>query len=104
MTYEKILPLLDYIEVNSTTILYHFRCKESDKKVIATMPFEPYDGKVSLKWTEILLHPFKAYYRYYHTPIVIYSDQQEHSILLKAFNVISHHFIWNEKKQKYIYK
>jgi len=104
MQYDKIIALLDHIEIDATTLRYHFRCQECEKKIVSIIPFEPYDGKIILTWKDILLHPLKSYERYYHTPIVIYGNESEKTVLFKAFEKVSNHFSWNDKSQKYMCK
>jgi len=51
----------------------------------------------------MLLHPIKSYNRYYHTPIKIYGDDCQETIVLKAFEKVSKYFEWNAKEQKNTY-
>ena len=103
IVYKNIIPLLEFIRIDKSYVVCHFRCKIKNKTIISTVPFEPYGGKIEFTWQEIVLHPLKSYNRYYHTPITIYSKDCRETIVLKAFNNISKHFIWNMEKQKYIY-
>lgn len=91
-TDEKILSFLEYVEVNATSVKYHFKCHKSGKKASSELPFEPYDGKIIITLKDILLHPVKSYKRYYHTPIVIYSKTEQKALLRKAYLNISDYF------------
>jgi len=100
---EAIRMLVESISVDGDSVICHFRCRVKDKIVSSKVPFEPYNGKVELKWLEIILHPIRSYNRYYHTPIMIYGNNCDETIVLKAFENIAKYFIWNEEEQKYIY-
>lgn len=98
-----IRSLLASVSVDGDSVICHFQCKVKDKIVTSKVPFEPYSGKIELRWHDILLHPIRSYNRYYHTPITIYGSNCDETIVLKAFENVSKHFIWNEKEKKYIY-
>ena len=100
---EAIRLLVESISVDGDSVVCHFRCRVKDKIVSSRVPFEPYHGKIELKWTEIVFHPIRSYHKYYHTPIMIYGNNCDETIVLKAFENIAKHFIWNEEEQKYIY-
>jgi hypothetical protein len=102
--YQKILSLIDYVKVNKFYVSCHFRCPVTKKTVISTVLFEPYEGKIHFKWYELLFSPLKCYKRYYHTPIVIYDAHSNNTIVLKAFEKVKKHFVWNQLEQKYVYK
>jgi hypothetical protein len=104
MKNESILSILEYINIDDSTVVCHFKCQETNKSIVSIVPFEPYDGKIILTLKDILLHPIKSYNRYYHTPIMIYGNQAENTIVLKAFQQVSGSFSWNKQKQKYICK
>jgi len=99
----EILQLLDSIEIDKFYVICHFKCHFKNKTVISTVPFEPYDGKIEISWQEILLHPIKSYNKYYHTPIIIYNNDCNNTIVLKAFEKVSKYFVWDEKMKTYIY-
>lgn len=99
---DKILMLLDYIKIDTASIECHFKCRKTNKEVIAELPFEPYDGAIVITWKDILFHPVESYNRYYHTPIVIYSHDTHETIILKAFKKVANKFIWNSELQQYI--
>lgn len=101
---KNILSLLDHVKMDKYYVVCHFKCETTNKTVISSVPFEPYDGRIEISWQDILLHPVKSYNRYYHTPITIYSNDCHESIVLKAFEKISDYFSYDFKKQKYIYK
>ena len=101
--HKNILPLLDSIEINKYYVICYFKCKVKNKVIVSTVPFEPYEGKIEISWQDILLHPFKSYNKYYHTPITIYNKSSENTIALKAFEKISKYFVWDLKEEKYIY-
>jgi len=103
ITHTNIINLLEYIKIDSFSVICHFKCKETNKSVVSAVAFEPYEGKIEISWQDMLLHPIKSYNRYYHTPITIYSDDCHETIVLKAFKKVSNKFIWNSQKQKYIY-
>jgi hypothetical protein len=98
-----ILQLLDHIVVDRFYVVCHFRCQESNKVVVSTVPFEPYSGKIEFTWKDILFHPIESYNRYYHTPITIYGNNCNESVVLKAFEKVSEYFVYNSEKQQYIY-
>lgn len=100
---QKIITLLEYIKIDSFSIVCHFKCKKTNKLVVSTVAFEPYEGKIEFTWQEILFHPLKSYNRYYYTPITIYSDEMNETIVLKAFKKVSKHFKWNHDTNSYIY-
>jgi len=102
MKEEDIFSILEYIDINESTVICHFKCQETHKSIVSIVPFEPYDGKIILTFKDILLHPIKSYNRYYHTPIMIYGNQVENTIVSKAFQKVSSSFSWNQQKQKYI--
>ncbi|MDQ7043039.1 MAG: hypothetical protein Q9M34_05845 [Sulfurimonas sp.] len=102
ITNKNVISLLEYIKIDSFNIVCHFKCKETNKRVISTLAFEPYDGKIEFTWRDLLLHPFMSYNRYYHTPITIYSDETTETIVLKAFKKVSNNFKWNENTNSYI--
>jgi len=103
ITHKNIVNLLEYVKIDSFSIVCHFKCTETNKSVVSSVPFEPYGGKIEFTWQELLLHPLKSYNRYYHTPITIYSNDIHETIILKAFQKVSKHFLWNSEKNKYIY-
>ena len=102
ISHKHIVHLLEYIKIDSFSIVCHFRCKETNKKVISTLAFEPFDGKIEFTWKDLLFHPIKSYKRYYHTPITIYASELNETIVLKAFKKVSNHFQWNDKTNRYI--
>ncbi|MDF1877672.1 hypothetical protein JHD47_07545 [Sulfurimonas sp. SAG-AH-194-L11] len=102
MTHENIITLVEYVKIDSFSIVCHFKCKETNKRVISTLAFEPYDGKIVLTWIDLLLHPIESYKHYYHTPITIYSNDMNETIVLKAFKKVSNHFRWNQDTNSYI--
>ena len=100
---KNIVSLLEYVKIDTFNVVCHFKCKETNKRVVSSVPFEPYDGKIELTWQEILLHPMKSYERYNHTPITIYADDIHETLVLKAFEKVSNHFTWNAKTASYTY-
>jgi hypothetical protein len=97
-----IMQLLEYVKVDASRVVCHFKCLESDRTIVSVVPFEPYSGKIVLSLKDILLHPIQSYNRYYHTPIVIYGDEINETIVYKAFEQVYDHFIWNEKEQRFL--
>jgi len=97
-----ILSLLDHVKIDSYTVTCYFKCSQTNKSIISVVPFEPYNGKIELTYKDILLHPIKSYNRYYHTPIVIYSNKNDNTIVYKAFKKVSAKFRWNAQNNKYI--
>jgi len=89
--------------MDHSSVICSFKCSESDKSVVSKVPFEPYTGKISITWREMLLHPFQAYTKYYHTPITIYGNNTYETVVLRAFEKVSKYFKWNENQQKYEY-
>lgn len=102
VSHENILSLLEYVKIDSFNVICHFKCKETNRSVVSTVPFEPYDGKIELTWLDILFHPLESYNRFYHTPITIYSEDIHDTIVLKAFLNVANHFKWNSEKNCYI--
>ena len=100
---KKIRDLLEHISITSSTVTCYFKCAQTNKSIISIVPFEPYEGKIKFSYKDILLHPIRSYNKYYHTPIVIYTYDNEHTLLLKAFEKISTKFQWNEETSQYIY-
>ena len=98
-----IISILDFVRVDKFYVSCHFKCDVKHKTVISTVPFEPYRGKIEISWQDMILHPIKSYNRYYHTPITIYDQKCNETIVLKAFENVSKHFIWSRENQKYIY-
>lgn len=103
-TYHSIINLIDSVKVGKSYVTCNFKCKETNKTVSSTVPFEPYDGAIVITWKDILFHPIDSYKRYYHTPITIYSKENNKTVVLKAFKKVSKHFIWNREANKYICK
>ena len=101
--HENILHLLEYVKIDRFSVVCYFRCKLTDKSIVSSVPFEPYEGSIEFTWKELLLHPVKSYNKYYHTPITIYGNDCHETIVLKAFEKVSGHFKWNDEKQMYIY-
>ncbi len=100
---KNILSLIESVKIDELTVSCHFRCDVKNKTIISTVPFEPYDGKIEITWQDKVLHPIKSYNRYYHTPITIYGDETQETIVLKAFKKVSKHFSWNSAQQRYIH-
>ena len=102
ISHTNVLPLLDYIKIDSFSVICHFKCKETSKKIVSSVPFEPYEGKIEFTWKDIIFHPMKSYNRYYHTPITIYGNDTHETIVLKAFQKVANKFRWNSEKNRYI--
>jgi len=103
MPTRSIAPLLESVKVDEFYVVCHFRCKIKDKIVVSTVPFEPYTGKIEFSWQDIVFHPMKSYNRYHHTPITIYGNNCDETIVLKAFEKVAEYFKWDNKEQRYIY-
>jgi len=88
---ENIMNLLEYVQIDSFSVECHFKCHTTNKSIVSTVPFEPYEGKIELSWKEILLSPIKSYNRYYHTPITIYGGDSYETIVIKAYNRVANH-------------
>ena len=100
---EKITSLLEYVKIDKFYVSCHFRCSVTNKTVISTVPFEPYEGKIELSWQDIVFHPIQSWDKYYHTPITIYDLACEDTIVKKAFKKVSKYFKWDVDTQNYIY-
>lgn len=100
---KRVVSLIDFVRIDKFYVVCHFKCKTTNKIVVSTVPFEPYEGKIEISLKDILLHPIESYHKYYHTPITIYSKDCHETIVLKAFEKVSNYFVWNQKEQKYIY-
>ena len=100
---KSVLPLLEYVKIDTFSIVCHFKCTQTNKSIVSIVPFEPFDGKIEFTWQELLLHPLRSYRRYYHTPIIIYASDMHETIVLKAFQKVADKFRWNAQKQIYIY-
>jgi len=103
INHNKILALLDFVKIDKFYVVCHFKCKKTNKTVVSTVPFEPYDGKIEISFQDMLLHPIESYNRYFHTPITIYGNDCHETIVLKAFEKVAQYFDWSSKEQKYIY-
>jgi len=103
LIYEDVIPLLESIKMDRFYVVCYFRCDITKKTIASTVPFEPYEGKIEISWREKLLHPIKSYNRYYHTPITIYNDNCNNTIVFKAFEKVSKQFTYNIQKKRYIY-
>ena len=86
------LKLLEYVRIDKYTVTCSFRCPKTNKSIISVVPFEPYEGKITFSWKDLVFHPIASYKRYYHTPITIYSSQNKHTIVNKAFQQVSKRF------------
>ena len=100
--HQNVISLVDYLRIDSLSVTCHFKCDTTNKTVVSSVPFEPFDGKIELSWQEMLFHPIKSYNRYYHTPITIYGEDTHETIVLKAFMKVSNSFRWSLKDEKYI--
>jgi len=100
---KKVISLLDFVKVDKSSVVCHFRCKIKNKTVVSTVPFEPYNGRIEISTKEILLHPIESYNRYYHTPITIYGSNTQETIVLKAFEKVAQYFEWNSEEQIFEY-
>lgn len=98
-----ITSLIDFVKIDRFSVVCHFKCKITNKSVVSTVPFEPYEGKIEITWQDMLSHPVDSYNRYYHTPITIYAKDTHDTILLKAFKKVSNKFKWSSKYKQYIY-
>ncbi|MBU0632777.1 hypothetical protein KKA17_09025 [bacterium] len=93
--YEQILGHLERVHVDKHNVYCYFTCKDEsnrERHILSTLPFEPYEGKMVFTYKDVLLHPFKTWDRYYHTPITIYSYENQKSIVEKAFSLIENKF------------
>ncbi len=99
---KNILSLVDHVKIDSNTVTCYFKCTQTNKRVVSVVPFEPYEGKIELTYKDILFHPIKSYHIYYHTPIVIYGDKNDKTIVDKAFKKVANKFRWNEQINNYI--
>lgn len=100
---KNILDLVDFVKIDKMYISCHFKCKVKDKTVVSTVSFEPFEGKIEITTLDMILHPIKSYNKYYHTPITIFGDECQKTIVLKAFKKVSNYFVWNQQEKKYIY-
>ena len=103
ITHSNVISLLDYIKIDSFSVICHFKCQETNKSIVSSVPFEPYEGKIEFTWQNLVLHPIKSYNRYYHTPITIYGNDTHETIVLKAFQKVANKFRWNSEKNSYIF-
>jgi len=100
---KSIISLLDHVKIDKFYVVCHFKCNITQKVVVSTVPFEPYSGKIEITAKDMLLHPIKSYHRYYHTPIMIYGNNCQDTVVLKAFEKIAEYFKWDDEKEIYIY-
>lgn len=100
---ESISSLLEYVKIDKFYVSCHFRCGVTNKTVVSTVPFEPYEGKIELTWQDIVFSPIQSWDRYYHTPITIYDSIGKDTIVKKAFKKVSRYFKWDPKTKNYIY-
>ncbi len=103
LNYKGISSILEYVKIDKFDVVCHFKCKITKKTIVSIVPFEPYAGKIEITWQDILLSPIKSYNRYYHTPITIYNQDYEETIVLKAFEKIAKYFVYNSKINSYVY-
>ena len=101
---EQILDLLEHVKVDQWYVICYFRCRVTYKSVIATLPFEPYEGAITFTWKDLLFHPLRSYKRYYHTPIKIYAKEVENTLVFKAFTKVAKQFEWSQHYNTFIYK
>jgi hypothetical protein len=101
-TEHDINPLVDFVKMDRFSVVYHFKCKVTNKSVMSSVPFEPFEGKIEITWQDILFHPIASYNRYYHTPITIYAKDNHNTILLKAFKKVSSKFKWSTEYNQYV--
>lgn len=94
--------LVENIKIDKEHIVFYFRCPKTHRVIKSELPFEPYSGKIEFTWQELLLHPIDSYNRYYHTPIIIYDQKNEETILKKAFERVADQFLWDEPHGRYI--
>jgi hypothetical protein len=93
--YEQILSHLERVHVDKFNVYCYFTCKDEkdrERHILSTLPFEPYEGKIELTYKDVLLHPLKSWDRYYHTPIMIYSQENQKTLVQKAFSLIEDKF------------
>jgi len=102
IAHENVITLLDSLEMDRFNVVCYFRCDVTNKMVVSRVPFEPYEGKIEFSLKDILLHPFRSYNRYYHTPITIYDGDCHKTIVVKAFEKVARHFVWNKQQKRYI--
>jgi hypothetical protein len=103
ITHKNVISLLEFVKMDQFDVVCHFKCKVTNKRIVSSVPFEPYEGKIEIKWQEMILHPIESYNRYYHTPITIYGNDCHETIVLKAFNKVKNSFKWDSKKEQYVY-
>lgn len=103
-SYENIKKLVESIKVDKFHVSCYFKCSVTNRTVVSTVPFEPYSGKIEFTWREILLHPIRSYNIYRHTPITIYGNGCDETIVLKAFEKVKNHFVWDNELNRYVYK
>ena len=93
--YDEILNHVERVHVDRYNVYCYFTCKDDNERVrhiLSTLPFEPYEGKIELTYKDILLHPKRSWDRYYHTPITIFSHENQETIVRKAFSLIENKF------------
>ncbi len=100
--YENIIKLVENIKVDKFHVSCYFKCNITNATLVSTVAFEPYNGKIELSWKEMLLHPIDSYNKYYHTPITIYGNSCDETIVLKAFEKVEKHFVWNNELKQYV--
>ncbi len=100
---KKVIELIDFITVDEFYVICYFRCNVKNKTVVSTVPLEPYLSKSRLKWSDIIFHPIKSYYKYYHAPVMIYGNECHETMVLKAFKKVSSYFRWSKRENKYLY-
>ncbi len=103
LKHKNVTPLLEFVKMDRFYVVCHFRCRVTNKTIISSVPFEPYEGKIVISWQDILIHPIESYNRYYHTPITIYNHDSHKTIVLKAFEKIASYFEWSSSYNSYIY-
>ena len=102
-THQNIAPLLDFVKIDRFYVVCHFKCDITKKNVISSVPFEPYEGAIEITFKEALFHPIASYNKYYHTPIVIYDNNCQESVVVKAFKRVSNKFRWDHEEEKFVH-
>ncbi|MEA3371943.1 MAG: hypothetical protein U9Q40_11445 [Campylobacterota bacterium] len=101
--HQNIVSLLEFVKMDSFYVVCHFKCKVTNRKEVAAVEFEPYDGRIEIRFKDMLLHPIDSWNRYYHTPITIYGNDTHETIVLKAFKKVSDSFRWNDRENRYVH-
>jgi hypothetical protein len=91
------------MEVDAKSVTCHFRCPKSQKVLVVSVDFGPFEiAEISVK--DWILSPITSYKKRYATPITLYAQECQQSLLFKAFKKVAFEFKWSDEYNSYILK